>query len=220
MHYIINDSYVCSQGICIFCPGCVSFVRDLIKLASESFSSLPGLADAYMKHKRFRFDGHVGMLQLRVLVSRQISTRIDHTDTDPSVGRCLNTQSLQTVRPLWFRNCGESRKLRLFLRLLPACVSPAGIPSWLRPRQWSNSGVIFFSAFFGRITVKAPHAAQALQKCSFWHRNSWKSAKPPCILLLSWQEGLWRRQTLKFFVIQFLLIIKGAFLLKRSSNTT
>lgn len=152
MHYIINGSYVCSHGICIFCQGCVSFVRDLIKLASESFGSPPGLADANMKHKRFRFDGRVSMLRLCVLVSRQISTRIDHTDTDPSVGRCLNAQSLQAVRPLWLRNCRESRKLRLSLSLLSACVSPAGIPPWLRPRQWSNLGVInfffFFSAYF------------------------------------------------------------------------
>lgn len=137
MHYIINDSYVCSQGMCIFCQGCVSFDGDLIKLAFESLGSLPVLTDANMKYKRFRFDGHVSMLQLCVLVSRQTSTRIDHTDADPSVGHCLNMQSRQTVPAVWFRNCRVSRKLRLFLSLLSACVtaSPAGIPPWLRPRQ-------------------------------------------------------------------------------------
>lgn len=125
MHYIINDSYVCSQGICIFCQGCVSFVRDLIKLASESFGSLPGLADANTKHKRFRFDGHVSMSQLCVLVSRQISTRIDHTDTHPSVGRCLNTQSLQTVRAVRFQELQGIPKAQTFsesaLRLRQPC---------------------------------------------------------------------------------------------------
>lgn len=110
--YIINVSYVGTQGMCIFCQGCVSFVRDLIKLAFESFTSLPELADANMKYKRFRFEGHVSMLQLCVLVSRQTSTRIDHTDTDPSVSCCSKPQSpFPEVR---FRNCRVSRKFRPF----------------------------------------------------------------------------------------------------------
>lgn len=142
-HLGLNTDYLASTllcllpGMCLFCQGCVTFVRDLIKLDFESVGSLPGLADANMKYKHFRFDGHVSMLQLCVVVSGQTSTRIDHTDADPSVGCCLNTQSLQAVPAVWFRNCRVSQKLRPFLSLLSACVttSRAGIPPWLRPRH-------------------------------------------------------------------------------------
>lgn len=63
-----------------------------------------------------------------------------------------------TVPAVWFRNCRVSQKLRPFLSLLSGCVtvSPAGIPPWLRPRQWSNLWG-FFPAFFGRITELKSH---------------------------------------------------------------
>lgn len=78
-----------------------SFGKYPIKLAFDCLGRLPALSGADMKYKCFRFDGQVSMLQLCVLVSRQISTRIDHADTDPSVGHCLNTQSLQRSQQLW-----------------------------------------------------------------------------------------------------------------------
>lgn len=87
-----------------------------------------------------------------VLVSRQTSTRIDRVQPDRVQPLTENTKPT-TAWAAQFRNCRVSQKLRTYFRLLCACVtvSPAGIPPWLRPRQWSNLWV-FFLAFFGRNT--------------------------------------------------------------------
>lgn len=62
----VDYSFMCPQKLAVMSTheGCESFGMDLIKLACDCLGRLPALADANIKYKFFRFDGHVSMLQL------------------------------------------------------------------------------------------------------------------------------------------------------------
>lgn len=149
----------------------------------ESCNGSAAIPDENAKDKCCRFDGHVSVLRHTGIQADEYQ---DRSHWHRGVGRLLHARSsgLETA------GYPESRH---FLSLLCACVTfvLAGIPTWHRPRRWSN-GRIFFPAIFGSITkLKIPHVEQALPKCSFWPGNSWKSAKLAGFWLCSCLESLW-----------------------------
>lgn len=168
--------------------GWVSFGMDLIKLAFDCLGRLPALADANAKYKCFRFDGHVSMLQLCAGIQADKYQDRSCWHWPKCRPQTEYTKPSTVVLVAWFRNRRVSQKLRPFLLVcsLPASLSALlGFPHGSGPGSEVTCEVFFLHFLAGQQSwVKAPRASQALQKCSFWHRSSWKSAKPHCFPLL------------------------------------
>lgn len=113
--------------------GCVLFGMDLIKLDFDCLGRLPALADANMKYKRFWFDGHVSMLQLRAGIQAE-----KYQDRSRSAGELKHNYNCTSSSVQELQGIPKAQTLPY--SMLPGCVtvSPAGIPPWLRPRQLSN----------------------------------------------------------------------------------
>lgn len=127
-----------------------------------------------------------------------------------------------TVLAARCRNCRVSQKLSDLSLAGSACVtvSPAGIPPWLRPRQWSNLWV-FFPAVFGSITESKPHVLhRPFRIVAFGTGTAESQPSHAASNFFNGRKACGAQTELTFTLIQLTLIFTGGLLLKHLRVTS
>lgn len=181
----------------------------LIKLVFDYLGGLLVPADTNIKHKCFRFDGHDSMLQLCAGIQAE-----KHWSRSQRLALNPVSAADWIHKADWFRNCRASQNLRPFLF---ACVtvSPAGIPPWLQPKEWSNLWSFFPPAFFGWITELKPHVSyRPFRKVAFGTRTAERQPSHTASHF-NGRKTCGVQTPLSFTVIQTMLILTGGLWLKQ-----